>query len=303
MNKIRILSIDGGGIRGIIPISIIDRLVKSGAFNGDADLFAGTSTGGLISLALAKGLTPAEIKNIYLNKGKKIFADSFFDDVKDIFNLTGADYNISNLEEVLLETFGDTKLKELRSYAMVTAFQLDNESPEITKRCWQPKLFGNLPSYEFDGNVPVYKAALYTAAAPVYFPSVDGFVDGGVFASNPSVIALSEGVVHFERKPEDIVMLSISTGLSRSFIEGREHDWGLAQWMKPLFGMMMDAASFSADEICRHMLSERYHRIQPVFPVDKKISMDDVSAMDYMTSFADSVDLTETENWLKKYWF
>src|SRR5438552_12115975 len=104
MAKFRILSIDGGGIKGVIPVVLMQRL--SQAVNGwldKVDLIAGTSTGGLISLGLAAGLTLDELRNIYETKGARIFDDSFFDDVKDLGKILGADYNIKNLEDVLKE--------------------------------------------------------------------------------------------------------------------------------------------------------------------------------------------------------
>lgn len=302
MSKLRILSIDGGGIRGIIPISIIHRLCSFVNVPGKVDLLAGTSTGGLISLALAKGLTPSEIKNIYIKDGKRIFSDNIFDDIKDLFTLTGADYSIENLELVLKEIFGEQKLKQLNKLVMVTAFDLDNEASDKSLRTWQPKLFGNLPIHGYDVEVPAYKAALYTAAAPIFFPSVDGCIDGGVFAVNPSVFAVCEAVAHLKIPLDEIVLLSISTGISRKYIKGNDHDWGYAQWVKPLMNMMIDGESFSADESCCHLLGDRYFRIAPVFPEGVNVSMDDADKIDYMVNFAESLDLNAAETWLKKYW-
>jgi patatin-like phospholipase/acyl hydrolase len=297
MNKFRILVIDGGGIRGIVPAKIIERLNKATGFLASVDLAAGTSTGGLISLAIADYIPPASIIDIYMKEGKKIFADSWTDDIADLFCLTGADYDIKNLEEVLRRIFGDTQIKNLMKYALVTAFDLDNESKE--NRTWKPKLFSNLPLSENGEETPAYKAGLYTAAAPVYFPAVDGYVDGGVFAVNPALIALCSVVNCFGVDLKDIRMLSIGTGRSPKSIEGKDNDWGYAQWLNSVTSMMMDGQSISTDEQCRQLLGENYFRIEPWFPDGVEIKMDEVKKLDYMLKFAEDFNLENAFSWLK----
>ncbi|RLE25469.1 MAG: hypothetical protein DRJ65_07665, partial [Acidobacteria bacterium] len=98
MATYRIVSLDGGGIRGIVTVEILRRLAATPGlehFLRRADLFAGTSTGGLLALALAKGEPLEAIRDFYVDDGPDIFDDSWLDDLLDLGKLRGADYKIS----------------------------------------------------------------------------------------------------------------------------------------------------------------------------------------------------------------
>src|SRR5258707_14330654 len=98
----RILSFDGGGIRGLVTLAILKRLeAQIPNLIKDADLLAGTSTGGIIALGLAAGKSIDEMISLYQDNGKEIFDDSWLDDLKDIGGLSGADYDQKNLEKLL----------------------------------------------------------------------------------------------------------------------------------------------------------------------------------------------------------
>jgi len=311
MAKYRILSIDGGGIRGIITTIILQRLNAEPGLSGwldSTDLIAGTSTGGLLALGLSHGLPPEFMRNVYETKGDEIFDDSWLDDLVDLSKIAGADYDITNLERELKKIFGKTTLAQLERRVLITAFDLDNESKNKALRTWKPKLFHNFPGDDTDGPELAYKVGLYTSAAPTYFPSVDGYVDGGVYATNPSMCALAQSQdSDFKERPSlsDVVLLSLGTGTSLIYIEGKELDWGYAQWAKQLVSLMLDGTSGIADYQCKQILGDRYHRLAPVFPPNISIPMDAVDRIPYMVEFAESnknVDLTTTVKWLKKYW-
>jgi len=308
MATYNILSIDGGGLRGIIPTIVLQRLSAEDELNSwldSVDLFAGTSTGGLLALGLAHGLDLHVIRNIYETKGEKVFDDSLMDDILDLGRITGADYEIEGLEKELKKIFGQTKLADLNKSVLITAFDLDNESPDPHSRTWKPKLFHNFPGSDSDGDLLAYKVALYTSAAPTYFPSVDGYIDGGVYASNPSMCALAQSQDSRIANPpsmSDVVLLSVGTGISLVHIKGKELDWGYAQWAKPLIGLMLDGVSGIADYQCRQLLGERYHRLGPVFPSGVSVPMDEVKKVPYMVRFASNIDLTSTVNWLRANW-
>ena len=187
----RVLTVDGGGVRGIIPAIVLERLCAEPGLDGwldRVDLVAGTSTGGLIALSLAAGIAPGDLRALYEKHAGEVFADNLFDDVKDLGKLIGADYNVGNLERVVHETLGDKTLAQLDKRVLVTAFDLDNEDPD--ERTWKPKLFHNYPGPDSDGDALAYRVGTATAAAPTYFESFDGYIDGGVFATNPSMCAL-----------------------------------------------------------------------------------------------------------------
>ncbi|NJD21603.1 MAG: hypothetical protein FIA82_02880 [Melioribacter sp.] len=309
MAKYRIISIDGGGIRGIIPATVLLRLNTDPAlknFLNKADLIAGTSTGGLLALGIANNMDPAVMQKIYIDDGEKIFDDSWLDDIKDLGNLIGADYDIANLEKVLKRIFGNIKLKTLKKKILVTAFDLDNESKSVNARSWKPKIFHNFDGADSDGEELAYKVGLYTSAAPTFFPSVDGYIDGGVFASNPSMCALSQSQdirsISSPPKLDEIMLLSLGTGISLNYIKGKSLDWGEAQWVKPLISLMMDGVNGIADYQCKQILKNNYYRLSPVFPADVIIKMDDVKKIPYMKEFAEQLDLSPLKNWLINKW-
>lgn len=303
----RILSLDGGGIRGLLTAILLERLeTEVPGWLDKADLMTGTSTGGIIALGLAHGLKPKELRELYEKKGPAIFDDSWWDDVKDIGAVLGSDYDNKNLTKELRMIFGTTKLKDLRKKVLVPAFDLDNEDKDPKDRSWKPKFFHNFPGDDSDGEELAMKVALYTSAAPTYFPTVDGYIDGGVFANNPSMAALAQtqDSRSFQNPPglDEIVLLSIGTGRSLFRIEGKNLDWGYAQWAKPLINIMMDGVAGVSDYQCRQILGDNYLRISPAFPPDKAIPLDAVKDIPELVSFAVSVDITETIRWLRKTW-
>ncbi|HQT92841.1 MAG TPA: patatin-like phospholipase family protein [Candidatus Kryptobacter bacterium] len=308
MSKYRILSLDGGGIRGIITASLLHRLGSEPRLTGfleKVDLLAGTSTGGLLALALANGVTPGEMRDIYAKEGSYIFWDTLIHDVKSLWRIIGAGYSNKHLEDVLLRVFGDTTLDQLKKRVLITAFDLSNGAADIRRRSWKPKIFHNFEGEDSDGKQPAYKVGLYTSAAPTYFPTTGGYVDGGVFANNPSMCALAQSQdLRFFETPRlgDVVMLSLGTGSSLTFIEGKRHDWGYAQWVRPILNLMLDGVAGLADYECKQMLKDNYHRLAPVFPHDVSVPMDAADMIPYMLHFAEHVELGPAIEWLERNW-
>ena len=301
----RILSIDGGGIRGIISTILLQRLSAEPSLSGwleKVDLLAGTSTGGLLALGIAKPLNLQVIRDLYETKGEIIFYDSWLRCGPG--KIIEAKYDITNLEIELQAILGTTTLSQLSKKVLITAFDLDGVDPQ-GQRTWKPKLFHNFPGPGSDGNQLAYKVGVYTAAAPTYFPSADGYVDGGVFASNPAMCALAQTQdPRIGDRPAltDVVLFSLGTGTSLTYITGERHNWGYIQWVKPLIDLMLDGVAGIADYQCKQLLDRAYHRLAPVFPPPMNIPMDGVDQVPEMIDFAGKVDLGPTIQWLKKYW-
>jgi patatin-like phospholipase/acyl hydrolase len=313
MAKYRILSFDGGGIRGIVTTVIMQRLAATPGledFLDSVDLIAGTSTGGLLALALAHGRGLDEIRDLYVNDGPKIFDDSWLDDLLDLGKLRGADYKTAPMRRVFKRILGnETTLGQLDKNVLITAFDLDNEDTDKAKRTWKPKIFHNLPGANSDKNELAYKVGLYTAAAPTYFPTVDGYVDGGVYANNPAMCALAQtqDKRYFEPPTDldEIVLLSLGTGTSPFHIKGKIHDWGYVQWAKPLINLMLDGVSGIADYQCQQMLGDHYHRLAPVFPPDDAFPLDAVDKIEDLIDFAEDpkkLKISKTVSWIREHW-
>jgi hypothetical protein len=308
MATYRIVTFDGGGILGLLPAVLLGRL--SAAVPGwleKADMFAGTSTGGLLALGLAKGLTPKDLRALYEIKGPAIFDDSWLDNLIDLGQLRGAQFSNSNLTKELKRILGETtKLKNLSRKVVIPTFDLDNEDPNPQKRSWKPKFFHNCGGSDSDGDALVYKVGLYTAAAPTYFPSVDGYIDGGVVANNPSLAALAQtqDKRSFPKPPalEDILLISFSCGRSPIRIEGKNLDWGQAQWVQPLVQILLSGNTSVPDFQCRQFLRDNYHRVDPLYDPKQLFEIDNVAKIPALAAFAEGVNLSETVKWLKKNW-
>ena len=298
MAKYRILCFDGGGVRGVYSAVLLQRLVAlAGNFLPNVDLIAGTSTGGLIALGLAGGLSAADLVVLYRDNADRIFDDSWLDDLTDLGKIAGADYDNRELKKVVVGLFGDTRLKQLKKRVLIPTFDLDNvDDPRAKKhaaRMWKAKFFHNFPSSDSDGEETVVDVAMRTTAAPTYFPSYQGYVDGGVVANNPSVAALAQALDSKtgQQSLADICLLSIGTGLNPERVEGKNHDWGFAQWAKPLVTLMIDGAMGVSDYQCRRLIDDRYLRLEPVLP--ERISLDDVDKVGRLIELASTASLVD----------
>jgi patatin-like phospholipase/acyl hydrolase len=307
----RILSFDGGGIRGLVTLALLKRLEAQipNLIKG-ADLLAGTSTGGIIALGLAAGKSVDEMISLYQDNGKDIFDESWLDDIRDLGGLAGADYSQKNLEKILNGLFQEKKLKDLGKRVLVPSFDLDDGDKDPTKRTWGPKFFHNFPGADSDGDESVVDVALNTSAAPTYFPTHGTYIDGGVVANNPSMAAVAQTQDSRNTDPAPalggIFLLSLGTGTNLSYIKGKNLDWGLAQWAKPLVSLLLDASMGIADYQCRYILKENYRRIAPVFPHDTNIKLDEWERSQELLDFGNAAALTDSGSggsvvqWLKK---
>ena len=313
MAKYRVLALDGGGIRGIVTVVLLQRLAAEHGLGGwldRVDLIAGTSTGGLLALGIARGLDLGEIESLYLTRGDEIFDDSWLDNVVDLGKIVGADYGLKGLRRELKRVLGaSTTLGDLSKNVLITTFDLDNaddpeRAPDVP-RTWKPKLFHNFAGNGSDSGALAWKVGMYTAAAPTYFPSFEGYVDGGVYATSPSMCALAQALDGRYGPPAalaDVVLLSVGTGTNLHHIPRKTLDWGYAQWARPLVTLMLDGVAGIADYQCRQILGERYHRLAPVFPKGTTYAMDDVAHVTDMHVFASGVDLAATAAWLINHW-
>ena len=298
MAPYRILTFDGGGLRGIYTAVLLRRLSeKVPGFLDRANLLAGTSTGGILALGLAKGLSPDDLVNLYADNGAQIFQRSLFREIKSLDDMVGAKYPNKNLENILRDKLGDGTLGDLPRNVLISSFALDTPA---NPRSWNPKFFHNFPGDDSDGDQKIVEVALRTSAAPTYFPVYQGYVDGGVVANNPSMAALAQALDSGTGQQElaNIRLFSVGTGGKPKAIEGKSHDWGLAEWAPHLVDMMIDGMMGVAHYECDRVLREKYFRFAPTIQA-QPIAMDDVSKISDLIKFANGEDLTAAVNWLK----
>ena len=247
--KFRVLSLDGGGIRGIFPAVILSEIEKelktkkkgNWQIYQNVDLIFGTSTGGILALALSIGIPAEEIKNLYFDNAKKIFGNK-----KGFLKcINHSSHDRSSLKSLLEDVFKKyhnssiPKLKDCKVPVGVSIYDLSIGKPSVLKSLYHHR-------FTRDPNLPLLDAALSTSSAPTYFDPYSGNmykdikgdvlqfknkVDGGVWANNPSLIALIEAQKAFNKELIDINLLSIGTG-ERIFLEpNRENKFGIWYWI------------------------------------------------------------------------
>jgi patatin-like phospholipase/acyl hydrolase len=226
----RILSLDGGGMRGIFTAAVIARLEQDLGVRlaNHVDLIVGTSTGGIIGLGLAAGRTGEQMRDFYSDEGAQIFARP-----RSLpRRLRQPKYDRRVLDEVLQREFGNQRLNDLSTPVCITAHELVAGTTRVWKDDHHHELSGG-------GDLLVWKVAAATAAAPTYFAPVqlgeaDSHVDGGIWANNPALVGITEAVRYAGRRLDDIRLLSIGT-TTRTF-QVRDHDharrMGLLAWLK-----------------------------------------------------------------------
>jgi len=323
-----ILAFDGGGICGLFTARLLDRLLAEfPTLIDDTDLLAGTSTGGIIALAIAAGKSPADLVGLYRDEGPDIFDDSWWDDMFDLGNAVGADYKNTYLKKALTAQLGAaTRLRDLKRRVLVPAFDLDDgdeqsisdqtpakqKSKVVSPRAWKPKFFHNFPGNDSDGALLAVDVGLRTSAAPTFFPAYQGYIDGGVVANNPSLSAIATALDPRAGKvasTADIVVLSFSTGNNPQYVKGANLNWGWGQWARPLIQIMISGVMGVADFQARQILDQRYRRLDRLF--DRAVNMDDTreKTLKYLIDEADALlddnggaVMQNTKAWLEEFW-
>ncbi|GAB3141675.1 CBASS cGAMP-activated phospholipase [Marisediminicola antarctica] len=188
----RILSIDGGGIKGVFPAAFLADLETEldAPLASYFDLITGTSTGGIIALALGIGIPAIDILRFYEERGPEIFRGG--KGLGRLKQLVSAKYNPAPLRAALIDVFGDRKLGECKTRLMIPSLDLETGAVHVMKTAHHPR-------FERDYKLSVVDVALATAAAPTYFPThrlAAGIplVDGGMWANNPMGAAAVEAL-------------------------------------------------------------------------------------------------------------
>ena len=263
----RVLSLDGGGIRGIIPALVVAHLERQmGAPASQLfDLIVGTSTGGILALGLSlqdqRGgsfLAAKRMVTLYERHGAEIFERSLWRKLRTAGGLLEEAYSHEALEKVLHQYFGNRRMGDCGTPVMVTSYDIERRKTVFLKS-WHPD----------HSELLCAEASRATSAAPTYFEPVNlqwaeqnrTLIDGGVFINSPAVSAYAEARKLFPE--ESIVMLSLGTGeLTRPIPYDEARTWGSALWIMSLLDCMFDGASKAADHQMRLFLGDHYLRLQ-----------------------------------------
>jgi len=263
----KILSLDGGGIRGMIPALILSEIEKQTgkAVSEIFDLVAGTSTGGILAAGLnipdesgkAK-YSAQDLADLYDENGKKIFSRSFWKGVSSVAGLGDEKYSAEGIESVLEKYFGNEVYGKSLSNVLISSYDIEKRSPYFFKS-WREEW----------KNVKLREICRATSAAPTYFEpakvkvgdTYKYLIDGGVFINNPAMSAYAEAKRLFP--DEEIMILSIGTGqLTRPVEYEHAKNWGKLEWLIPLLSCMFDGVSDAVDYQLENILGDNYFRLQ-----------------------------------------
>lgn len=245
----KLLSIDGGGILGLLPTMVLNELERR-FLGGEPigrhfDMITGTSTGGIIALGLGQGLSAAEISKLYLEQGEKIFPPThrLGRVLRRLRQNAFYAYDSAALENELRRVFGPALLSSSQNRLCIPTFEGRYGEPYIYKT-------PHHPDYQNDQHDKLVDIAMATAAAPTYFKAIkrDGytFVDGGVWANNPVMIGLVDALTCFQIERRQVRILSLGCGQTRFRVGRGLAIGGRIPWAFGFYKSAMRAQSHNA---------------------------------------------------------
>jgi len=245
----RILSIDGGGILGLLPTLILkeveDRYLDGSPIGKYFDLITGTSTGGIIALGLGQGRSAESLSNLYLERGEYIFppGNSVTRFFRKLRHSAFYIYDRSNLENELRREFQNERFGSSTIPLCIPAFEGHFGEPYIFKT-------PHHPDYKQDQHETLVDVGLSTSAAPTYFPSQQRngytFVDGGIWANNPVMVGLVDALTCFNIEREQVSIISLGCGQKTFSMGSRLRIGGRLPWAKGFYQASMRSQSHNA---------------------------------------------------------
>lgn len=262
----KILSIDGGGIKGLYSASILASFeAKTGKRITDYfDMICGTSTGGLIAIGLANGMSAQSMVDLYVTKGSIIFPTSNNTLIRSLQNsyktikqvLFSNKHSVTPLKGILEELFEEKTMKDANNLLCIPSFNLTNGQPKVFKKS------GNQTEHFVDDGIKLVDIALATSAAPSYFPihEQNGFLytDGGVWANNPALCGLLEAIDYYvgEGKDyDDYSILSISSITTpNGWVSTNNKSKSIIGWREKIFQTALDGQSYFTDYFLKKII-------------------------------------------------
>lgn len=297
MFKYKVLSIDGGGIRGIIPAIIlkeIERRTQKRIWQL-FDLIAGTSTGGFLAMILTMPnpdnpntarYSMEDIINMYREDGKNIFHEPFLESLTEVDDLLRPKYSSKGRQKVAEKYFKDVALKDALTNIFITSYDIELRVPVFFINNSRFERHTGTSFRKLCTDYKMVEASMATSAAPTFFQPYQlamrgcddaenyALVDGAVFANNPTALAIVEAIIYSQNQGkevrlEDILVTSLGTGsLTRKFLYEQAVNWGKLQWIQPLINIFLDGASEVANYQLRQLLPDaqnihkQYYRFQ-----------------------------------------
>jgi patatin-like phospholipase/acyl hydrolase len=285
---VKVLCIDGGGIRGLIPALVLAEIERrTGKRTADmVDFVAGSSTGGILACALTRAgdggeprYSADELAGIYVEEGPKIFRRGLLKRIVSVDGWVDERYEDDGLCAALERYLGDAALSDALCNVMVTAYDIHDRFAFF----FRSHRARNDPAYDF----PLVQVARATSAAPTYFEPEEvtdragartyPLIDGGVYAVNPSMCAYADVAAAGQVEKLDL-MLSLGTGAhTRAYTFEQTSRWGQLEWARPALDMVFDGVADTIEFEARTLMGERYVRLQHELELASD-DLDDASA-------------------------
>lgn len=287
MKRFQILSLDGGGIRGLYSAAVLAKFEEKHSVNitQHFDLITGTSTGGIIALGLGMGMRCHEIVDFYLNAGPKIFSNPFW--WKNLSRYFCRKYSTRPLQAALINAFGERKMGESACRLVIPSYDLEHGKVRIFKTPHHERL-------KTDWKIPAWKIGLATSAAPTYFSACrqinhSRLIDGGIWANNPAVIGITEAVSMLGCQLSDIHVLSLGTTTARLKQPAYLNSAGNLPWVwgSRIIDVLMNGQSVGTSGLAEHLIGKQnFFRADTIVP--KIIPLDALHKEQFLTHAEDS---------------
>jgi patatin-like phospholipase/acyl hydrolase len=267
-DRFQVLALDGGGLKGIFSAAVLAGLEQDigRPVLRHFDLVTGTSTGGIIALALGAKLSPREIVEFYVDQRHRIFANRFGH--RALRQLVAAKYGSGNLRAALRRVFGETRLGDSRVPLVIPTYNLGDDDVYLFKTPHAERL-------KRDWRVPMWQVAMATSAAPTFFPAFClptdrvRLIDGGVWANNPAMVGVTEAVSLFKVPLDRIRVLSLGTTSAVAVRKRHLDRGGLVQWARgaSVVDVLLRGQSTGAHTQVSHLLgADNVLRLDPPAP-------------------------------------
>jgi patatin-like phospholipase/acyl hydrolase len=271
-----ILSIDGGGIRGIIPAIVLAEIEEKTKqpIAESFDLIAGTSTGALIALILnvkdANGkpkYSANEVVELYEKRGAEIFDMNLLRKIRSGLGLFEEAYSNAGLKKIVETYFGKNTLKDTITEVLVPTYETEQRTPWFFK-----SVNAKNPEYE-NRNYLLSDVALGATAAPTYFEAHKvpykennylSLIDGGIYANNPALCAYIDAKEKWGKADHEINIVSLGTGqVTKKLLHNEIINWGKISWVEPLISCAFDGVSDTVDyHLSKILPKTQYFRLQ-----------------------------------------
>ncbi|HFS67513.1 MAG TPA: patatin [Bacteroidetes bacterium] len=291
--KFRILTLDGGGIRGLYSAQMLKNIEeKCGVdFYNDFDLIVGTSTGSILAGAIVQKIGLDKVVSLYQDEGKNIFKKRWYAKI----GLFRSRYNPKSFEKVLKSIFEKTTFGDIKKPLLINATNIGDSSQFVFKTTFNGQKDGNNNKKVLvrDADIALSDAILASSSAPIFFPphKVKNFLlaDGGLWANSPVLVALAEAKKIFNKNPEDVVILSIGTGLEKNDYDIDTKKWGfLSGWKREkLISMILNLQTKTNSDLLQFLMPKE-NILRLTFTSTKALPLDKISENSNLLSKADT---------------